>query len=136
MNLRLNRDVFTDVSTTGILEINDITECFTLEDTDRKLEGGGEKIQGQTAIPRGKYKVIISMSNRFKKRLPLLLNVPQFTGVRIHPGNKPEHTEGCILVGRKTGENVIYESKLAFDSLFTKMTKADEAEEEIWMEVV
>lgn len=134
MKLKLTREIFTDASTIGLLEIDGFFECFTLEDTDRKLEDGGHKIQNQTAIPRGKYKVTITMSNRFKKNLPLLLDVPQFEGIRIHAGNKPEDTEGCILVGRKTGLNAVFESKLAFEQLFQKMQIAD-AEGDIWMEV-
>ena len=136
MNLKLNRDIFTDASTVGLLEVDETFECFTLEDTDRKLEDGGHKIQNQTAIPRGKYKVTLTMSNRFKKVLPLLVDVPQFTGIRIHSGNKPEDTEGCILVGRKTGLNAVFESKLAFEQLFQKMQIAEVEGEEIWLEVI
>ena len=81
--------------------------CDTLEDTERlfwslsnflgKLVG--IKVQDKTAIPRGKYRVIMAYSNRFKKRLPLLLDVPQFTGILIHSGNTVQDTSGCILVG-------------------------------------
>jgi hypothetical protein len=72
--------------------------CHTLEDVQRDV-----KIAGETAIGWGKYKLIVNMSNRFKKRLPLLLDVPNFAGVRIHGGNTELDTEGCILVGtRKT----------------------------------
>lgn len=72
--------------------------CHTLEDVQRDV-----KIAGKTAIPWGMYKLIVNMSNRFKKRLPLLLDVPNFAGVRIHGGNTEQNTEGCILVAaRKT----------------------------------
>ena len=72
--------------------------CHTLEDVQRDV-----KIAGKTAIPWGMYKLIVNMSNRFKKRLPLLLDVPNFEGVRIHGGNTEQNTEGCILVAaRKT----------------------------------
>ena len=81
-------------ATTGELYVDGKFVCYTLEDAIRK-----EKIKGVTAIPAGTYDVIINMSTRFKRLMPLLLNVPDFEGVRIHPGNTAEDTEGCIRVG-------------------------------------
>lgn len=80
--------------TIGKLYIDDNYFCDTLEDTVRK-----EKIAGKTAIPAGTYKVKKTMSPRFKKILPEILNVPNFTGVRIHAGNTAKDTEGCLLLG-------------------------------------
>ena len=99
MNLLLLRRDFTDKSTIGLLYVGQVFQCYALEDPDRKLEDGGEKIPGKTAIPRGKYRIIIDWSNRFKRELPRLLDVPNYVGVRIHPGNGPDDTEGCILPG-------------------------------------
>jgi len=87
-----------------------------LEDTERKV-----KIKGETAIPKGTYKVIINESNRFKRLLPLLIDVPDFEGVRIHSGNSNHDTEGCILVGQTRNKNYIGQSRKAFDKLFKKM---------------
>jgi hypothetical protein len=70
--------------------------CHTLEDVVRDA---GVKIHGQTAIPKGVYELVVSFSNRFKKRLPLLLNVPNFEGIRIHGGNSENDSSGCVLVG-------------------------------------
>jgi len=128
MYLQLVRENIGDTATEGKLFLNGTEECFTLEDKDRKLENGGEKVYGETAIPRGIYEVILTMSTRFKKVLPLLLNVPQFGGIRIHAGNTSEDTEGCILVGNKSVEgndDFIGESRLAFDRLMTKLETAD-----------
>jgi hypothetical protein len=80
--------------TIGKMYIDGIDTCYTLEDVVRE-----EKIYGETAIPTGTYKVIINFSNRFQQLMPLLLDVPEFEGVRIHPGNTDKDTHGCILVG-------------------------------------
>jgi hypothetical protein len=108
-----------DKSIIGEMTVDGIFECFTLEDVERPV-----KIKGETAIPKGTYKVIINESNRFKRQLPLLLNVPGFEGVRIHSGNTNHDTEGCILVGQTRHKEFIGKSRKAFDKLFKKMQKA------------
>jgi hypothetical protein len=108
-----------DKSIIGEMTVDGIFECFTLEDIERPV-----KIKGETAIPKGTYKVIINQSNRFKRQLPLLLNVPGFEGVRIHSGNTNHDTEGCILVGQTRHKEFIGKSRKAFDKLFKKMQKA------------
>jgi hypothetical protein len=124
LKLLLIRDVFTATTARGKLYLNGAYQCYTLEDRDRKLEvNQGDKIHGQTAIPRGIYKVILSESNRFKRILPEVLAVPGFSGIRIHPGNYAKDTEGCILVGRIPGVDYVGESKLAFDALFKQLSK-------------
>ena len=119
MKIEVKRLHRTDNSTIGELTIDGKFECYTLEDTERDV-----KIKGETAIPKGTYKVIINQSNRFKKLLPLLINVPNFEGVRIHPGNSNHDTEGCILVGMNRSVDYITKSRKAFDSLFKKMQGA------------
>jgi hypothetical protein len=109
----------TNTSTIGELLIDGIFQCYTLEDVERPV-----KIKNETAIPKGTYKVIINQSNRFKRLLPLLLNVPNYEGVRIHSGNTNHDTEGCILVGQTRGDNYIGQSRKAFDKLFKKMQAA------------
>ena len=80
--------MFSEKSTIGKLVVDDTFFCYTLEDKDRYLETNPDgKVYGETAIPRGKYQVVIDYSQRFKRELPRLLHVPGFEGVRIHPGN-------------------------------------------------
>jgi len=125
----VTRQTFTDESTIGELTIDGVHQCFTLEDKVRPV-----KIFGQTAIPAGRYEVVVNESAHFHKLLPELVNVPDFEGVRIHSGNKPADTEGCILVGRTKGTNVINDSHTAFDALFPKI-QAAVAREKVFIEI-
>ena len=91
--------------------------CYTLEDKERLV-----KVKGQTAIPTGKYTVIVTMSPRFKKELPLIMNVPNFSGVRFHGGNTENDSEGCPLLGMVRHSNAISNCAPAV-ALVTKMIK-------------
>lgn len=122
MEMMLWRDTFTDKSSEGKLLVDGIFECFTLEDVTRPA--GAPKIFGQTAIPYGTYDVIIAYSPHFNRQMPHLLNVPNFSGILIHYGNRPADTEGCILVGRDKGDDFIGSSVLAFDALYSKISDA------------
>lgn len=119
MNLVLKRHLSNDFCTHGDLFVGDEWECCTLEDVVREI-----KIPGQTAIPAGRYRVIINLSNRYKHDLPLLQDVPNFTGVRIHAGNTAANTEGCILVGKERGPTTIMQSRAALVPLQAKIQKA------------
>lgn len=135
MNLTLKRKYFTKISTIGELSIDGEFICYTLEDVDRFLENGNQKVQDSTAIPRGTYDLTISMSNRFKKRMPLLLNVPGFEGIRIHAGNTANDTEGCILVGTKFTNDALIGSFAARDKLYSILEKAISENIKITMEI-
>lgn len=123
MILQLKRKIFTDDSTIGELSIDGVFICYTLEDKVRD-----KKIQNVTAIPYGKYEVIINFSNRFQQYMPLLLNVPNYAGIRIHSGNKSTDTEGCILVGSSKSLNFIGNSRVTFKSLFGRLKLAAKKE--------
>lgn len=96
MNLYLLRIIFTEVSTVGHLFLGTERFCYTLEDRARPA---GVKVYGQTAITAGVYRVRVSWSPRFKKILPEIMDVPMFTGIRMHGGITADHSLGCILVG-------------------------------------
>lgn len=99
MEIKLKRIAKRPKYTIGKLYINDKYVCDTLEDTDRGLnkdmplnEIKSKKVHGETAIPTGRYQVVWTYSNKFKRSLPLLLNVPGFEGIRLHNGNTAAHT--------------------------------------------
>jgi len=116
--MTLIRTLKTEVLTAGELWYDNQLLCYTLEDAERKV-----KIKHQTCIPVGVYKVIVNMSTRFKQNMPLLLNVPNFEGVRIHKGNTTEDTSGCILVGTKFIDNKLLYSSIAYTKVFSLIQK-------------
>lgn len=123
MNLVLKRIHYGEDFTVGKLFVNDNFVCYTLEDKVREVIGEPVptwKVMGRTAIPKGVYPVTITMSARFRTRLPLIMDVPGFSGVRIHTGNSSVDTEGCILVGSMWDgkSNWVGGSKVAFSLLF------------------
>ena len=139
MEIKLIRESFGDTFTEGKLLIDNVFECYTVEDTDRKMEEDlTRKINGKTAIPRGRYEVILSMSNRFKKILPEVLNVPGFAGIRIHSGNSSVDTEGCIILGSindKVDDDWIGGSKIALTQFMAKLETAKENNEKVYIEI-
>lgn len=122
MKLELIRKWLTEKSTIGSLYIDGEFECYVLEDRYRPPPAA--KIYGKTAIPCGMYEVRITWSPRFKRPLPLLIGVPGFEGVRIHPGNDADDTEGCLLPGLRRMTDMVLESRAAFAGLFEKMNAA------------
>jgi hypothetical protein len=123
MELKLIRETKTNDSTIGKLYINEIYHCYTLEDKEREV-----KVQNVTAIPKGKYEVIVNFSNRFQQQMPLLLNVPNFEGVRIHWGNYSKDTEGCILLGTTKAVNMIGNSRTAYAKFMSIINKVGKKE--------
>ena len=121
MELTVIRDTYTSKSTIGKLFIDNVEFCYTLEDIVR---GKGIKVYGETAIPEGEYSMTMSYSNRFKQLMPLLYNKPDltvkddkgisFSGIRIHSGNKAEHSHGCILLGSSKSIDFIGNSRKTY----------------------
>lgn len=131
MELRLSRRWATSESTIGELSIDGDAafRCYVLEDVVRPA-----KIHGKTAIPAGRYQVVITKSPRFRRLLPLLLSVPGYEGIRIHPGNKAVDTEGCLLPGETRSTNFVGSSRAAFNRLYPRI-KAALAEGGAWITI-
>ena len=122
MELKLKRIAYRDKYTIGRLFINNEYFCDTLEDVPREV-----KVMHETCIPSGKYKVIINLSARFKKLMPLLISVPGFEGIRIHTGNTSQDTSGCILVGENKIVGRLINSRATFDKLFAILNNTKES---------
>ena len=109
--------------------------CDTLEPTWRDYQNGAYKVKGRSAIPEGRYAVVISWSPKFKQWLPILLGVPKFEGIRIHAGNTAKDTEGCILVGRNQRVGEVLESRKWLYELKQKIVEAKGRGEAVWLTV-
>lgn len=120
--------------TIGRMMVNGKYLCDTMEPTWRDLSKEG-KIWGQTAIPEGTYQVYITKSRKFYRWLPLLWQVPGFEGIRIHAGNYPEDTQGCILVGWNKQRGMLNNSRAALMLLINEMTSAYGRGEKVEIEI-
>lgn len=130
MKLTLVRKWFEPTCTIGCLNIDEHAECYVLEDPERDI-----KIPGETCIPLGTYIIVIDYSERFKRRLPHLLDVPNFTGIRIHPGNSSVDTSGCLLPGLEKYTDSLGHSVIAFDHLFGQLLMAESLQDLITIEI-
>lgn len=117
--------------------------CNCLEDTDRGLsddmsikEIQKRKVFGKTAIPSGEYECVYTYSNRFKKKLPLLMNVKGFSGVRCHSGNSAKDTEGCLLMGLNTKVGWVSDSRKWTSLLISKMKEAWGRKEKVIIKIL
>ncbi len=138
MELLLQRERSLDDHTPGRLFIDGEPLCFTCEDVIRELPGipvEQWKIKGQTAIPEGRYQVVLAFSPHFNRTMPHVLGVPGFEGILIHYGNTAADTEGCILVGRTLTPTGVGESRIAFDALVPKLLAVIHSQT-IWLDVV
>ena len=109
--------------------------CDTLEPTWRDYEHGAYKIKGKSAIPEGRYAVVISYSPKMKQWLPILLGVPKFEGIRIHAGNTAKDTEGCILVGKNKLVGQVVDSRIWLHRLKQKIVEAKGRGEPVWITI-
>lgn len=135
MLITLKRHECGDGFTLGTLSIDGLFLGYTCEDEDRRLEDGNEKVYGKTAIPRGRYEVVLSFSNRFQKIMPEVLTVPGFSGVRIHGGNTAADTLGCPLLGAELTGNGVRDCAAVNATLKRRIQLALDRNERVWLEV-
>ena len=113
--------------------------CDTLEPTWRDYEHGAYKVKGRSAIPEGRYAVVISYSPKFKQWLPILLGGPEFNrkwqGIRIHAGNTAADTEGCILVGKNREVGKVLDCRIWLHRLKQKIVEAKDKGEAVWITI-
>ena len=154
MKLRLERRWPKATYTIGVLFIDGIRYCETLEDADRGLKWNdplsfiqSRKVAGETAIPKGKYTITMNVTspkyagvawyyNLCQGKMPRLLHVPGFDGILIHPGNDALDTRGCILTGKNTKVGKLTDSKACFQQIYKLMKAAADKGEEITIEIV
>ena len=121
MQLVLERKWKKNGYTIGVLSYKGERICDTLEPQWRDYKNGEQKVMCLSAIPEGRYVIRFAWSNKKKKLMPYLLNVPMFSGVMIHTGNTAKDTAGCILVGQNTKVGMVLESTKTFQSLRTML---------------
>lgn len=137
MELLLARRGYSDKATEGDLFVMgppDEFLCYTLEDVVRD----GPKVPGHTAIPAGRYRVVVTYSPRFREWMPLLKDVPGFSGIRVHAGNDSDDTEGCILVGDEptsSRDNWLGKSRAAYLRLRDRVLEAQTLGERVWITI-
>jgi hypothetical protein len=153
MELLIQREPTEHGTTYGKMQVNGSYQCETLEDPIRELpkaegESAGAwvarwKVKGDTAIPAGRYRVVIDFSRRFHRLMPHVLDVAGFDGIRLHALNTAAETEGCPGVGR---ERINFGTKdkpipgigfsgPAFGDLFELLRRAFFVGEEIWITI-
>jgi hypothetical protein len=153
MILTLNRIYTCKDYTIGHLYVDGSYICDTLEDTDRMLDSSMSldqiakiKVKGMTAIPTGRYKVLMNIvspkyskskyyMNICKGRVPRLDNVPGYSGVLIHVGNTAADTEGCLLLGYNKVKGQVLNSKVAFEKVYNKLSIAKSIGQSIYIDI-
>ena len=138
MKIELVRIAFKETYTIGKLYVDGKYFSDVLEDVDRGLDSSmteseilEKKVKGQTAIPTGHYVINITYSPKYKRMMPLLLDVKGFSGIRIHSGNTAKDTEGCLLVGKNKKVGMVLESRDTYQRLFKMM----EGQKEITIDI-
>lgn len=137
MDIKLVRRAYRDAYTIGSLYFDGEYQCDTVEDKDRGLKKNDSlgkiaktKVYGKTAIPKGTYRVILSWSRAFKQIMPEILDVPGFSGIRIHSGNSADDSLGCIIVGENKVVGKVINSRATYQHILAKLKHAEECGED------
>ncbi len=135
MKLQVVRTQFGTDATNGLLFVNGLFECYSLEDQYQAV-----KVMHETCIPEGtydiKFRTVGGFHEKYKKRYGAdhygmlhLQDVPNFTYILIHQGNSDEHTSGCLILGETqqdldlSDDGFIGHSGVAYKKLYKKVAK-------------
>jgi hypothetical protein len=140
MRLLVDRFKNNGDTTIGSLSIDDVFECYTLEDEPRT-----EKVYGETRIPAGTYDIQLrkegGFHERYKERFPVfhvgmlwVKNVPGFEYILIHCGNTDKDTAGCLLVGESIDNWTLVNSTKAYENMYKQVASALLAGESVTIE--
>lgn len=145
MELSLHRKWLTELTSISELLVNGkpfSNPIYVLEDTDRGLHSSmrlsqikAVKIAGRTAIPTGRYQILLTWSPKYKKNVYQVMNVPGYEGIRIHSGNYHQDTEGCLLPGLSKARDFVGNSKAAVQVLESIFSKVQSTKEEIFITI-
>lgn len=136
MEILVDRIFLGETYTIGNLFLNGKYFCDTIEDVVRKLDSEKDKVKDYTAIPNGRYKVILSYSPHFERVLPELLNVPYFKNIRIHNGNDETASSGCLIVGLNKQKGKVLQSKETLKKLMAVLQPVWDKKEEIYITII
>ena len=138
MEIKVIRTILTNEYTVGKLYIDGEFVCDVIEDRYRKIEKKEDKVYGLTAIPCGRYPVVLDFSPKYSKLMPHILDVPFFEGIRIHSGNSDEDSLGCVIVGDYVpgvAGGWVSNSKIAYGKVFAKIKQASDKGERIFITI-
>lgn len=121
MRIEVRRISHSANGTFGVLSVNGERPIFTLEETEEQ-------------IPPGTYPVELTYSPKFHRLLPLL-SVPGRSAIRLHTGNYPRDSAGCILVGMRRGQDMIVRSREALDPLILQIQQQLDAHGEVLISI-
>jgi len=142
IELELNRIYFSPTYTIGKLFVEGKLWCDTIEDVNRDLNKDGDlkdigetKVMHKTAIPFGRYEVVVNMSTKFKRMLPRLLNVPHFDGILIHNGVDETSSSGCIIVGENKEKGKVLNSRFWMNKLTDYLLEKQQKSNKIYITI-